>query len=64
MKAPTPVVAIGIGVTVAIVNLLTISIPAGANPAAFLIGYLATPIVLALLYTAWYVRRDRTGRPQ
>ncbi|HEX5824869.1 MAG TPA: hypothetical protein VFY18_10470 [Candidatus Limnocylindrales bacterium] len=60
--APSPLVAIGIGLTIAVVNLLTIRIPPGGNAAAFVVGYLVTPIVIGVVYWAWW-RRRQPGKP-
>jgi hypothetical protein len=57
LTAPSPLVVFGIGIVVAFVNLATLTVPGNADAAGYLIGYLATPIVLAVLYWIWYRRR-------
>jgi hypothetical protein len=60
LVAPPPLVVFVIGIAVAILNLMTLSVPGdGANAAGYLAGYLATPLIIALLYWAWYRRRHR-----
>jgi biotin transporter BioY len=59
--APSPLVVMGIGLTIAVVNLLTIR-PTGGNATGFVVGYLVTPIVIGVLYWAWW-RRRHPGSP-
>ena len=63
LVAPSPLVVLGIGAVVAVVNIATIRPPEGANPAAYLIGYLATPIVIGILYWVWWHRRHPPEQP-
>ena len=57
LTAPTPIVVMGIGLTIAVVNLLTIRVPPGSNAAGYVVGYLVTPIILGVLYWVWWRRR-------
>ena len=52
-----PVFVGGIALAIAVTNLLTIRIPADANPAGSLIGLVGVPIVVTVVYTIWYLRR-------
>ena len=56
-QAPSPLVVFGIGLTIAIVNVLTVRPPSGPNPAGYLIGYLLAPIIIGVLYWVWWRRR-------
>ena len=62
LVAPPPLVVFGIGIVVTAVNLASLMpLPAGADVAAYLVGYLLTPLVIAVLYWVWYRRRHPPG---
>ena len=56
-----PVFVGGIALAIGATNLLTIPIPAGANPIGYLVGYLGVPILVTVVYTVWYLRKYGTN---
>lgn len=61
MKPMSPIFVGGIALTLAIVNLLTIRVPTGANPIGYLVGFLGIPLLVTIIYTIWYIRRYPKG---
>ena len=59
MKAPSPVLILGICLSIAFVNLVTT--PASSTPraAGFVVGLAGAPIVIGSFYLAWYWLRHR-----
>jgi len=60
MKAPSPVLVVGICLTIAFVNLVTAAALSTPREIGFLIGSVGTPIVIGLGYLAWFAYRHRT----
>jgi amino acid permease len=62
MKAPTPVFVVGICLTIAFVNLVTAPMSVSRPGPGFLVGYIGTPIAIAVVYLGWYWARHRKVR--
>ncbi len=59
MKAPRPIVVIGVLFVIAIVNLTNPSTRVGGEELGFLVGTIGFAAVLSGLYVWWYRRRQR-----